>query len=152
MIKLTTTKTDFSKFMAVTTPAVDSYVRWSKSSLAYEYYNGPQQAMLEKLHSCVGQYFNKWAAEIPGSAYHCNDGRVEGGGVTGPVCHFGDMPCYFSIRFWKGQILAEIYRAKLNPLTAGDWYLGDRLYRVMVFGGPDMFANEECFFGNILNR
>jgi hypothetical protein len=149
-IKLIPTQTDFKQFLTVTLPAVNSYVQWSKSSIAYEYYGGPHQAMLEKLHSCVGQYFNKWAGEIPGSAYHCNDGRTEGGGVTGPVCYFGDMPCYFSIRFWKGQILSEIYRARIEWQSG--WRPGDRLYRVTVWAGADVFANEECFFGNILNR
>jgi hypothetical protein len=152
MIKMNTTKTDFLSFMVITTPAVDGYVQWSKSSLAYDYYNGPHQAMLEKLHSLVGQYFNNWARQIPGYSYHCNDGRAEGGGVTGPVCYFGDMPCYFSIRFWKGQILAEVYRAQHDFPGASSWRPGDRLYRVRVWTGPDVFANEECFFGNILNR
>jgi len=158
MIKLMPTKTNLKEFLAVTQPAVDNYVKWSKQSLAYEYYGGPRQAMLEQLLQRLGQYFDKWATQIPGSAYHNNDGRGEGGGVTGPVCHFGDMPCYFSIRFFKGSVLAEVYRAQPDWVGSGCWRPGDRLYRVTVWNRTEhgdasvTYVEEQCFFGNILGR
>jgi hypothetical protein len=152
MIKLMPTKTDFKEFLTVTTPAVDAYVQWAGQSLAYDYYcHGKHQAMLERAHQCLGQYFNKWAPSSELGAYQCNDGRREGGGVTGPVCHFGTMPCYFSIRFWTNQLRVEIYRA-VQDQPHCNWRPGDRLYNVTVWTGEDVFANEECFFGNILNR
>jgi hypothetical protein len=158
MIKLAPTKNDFNRFMAVTAPVVASYVIYSKSSLAYDYYGGPKQRMLEKAFLKASQYFSDWDTNIAGSHFNSNDvtrarEEGEGGGVTGPVCHFGTMPCFFSIRFWKTQLLFEIYRA-VQDVGPGvhSWRPGDRLYRVQVYVGPDVFAHEECFFGNILSR